>query len=199
VLTDAGYTYDGDKLIGKDGAQVSFTLQDPSGWNDYITSLQLIADSAKSIGIDAKVETPNADAWTENLNVGDFDAALHWTNAGVTPWEMYSNMFDPAYYAPLGEKASWNYGRYQNPDAAAQFTAYTDATDDAGRKTALDALQKIYVDEVPVIAVDARPAGAEYSTKFWTGWPSDDDAYANPQPTVANAAWILTKLKPAGS
>ena len=51
---------------------------------------------------------------------------------------------------------------------------------------------------MPAIVVDARPAGAEYSTKYYVGWPSDDDDYANPQPTVANAAWILTKLTPAG-
>lgn len=198
VLTDAGYTYDGDKLIGKDGKQVAFTLQVPAGWNDYVTSQQLIADSAKSIGIDASTQTPTADAWFSALNTGDFDAALHWTNTGVTPWEMYSNMFDPAYYVPVGEQAVWNYGRYQDADAQAAFRAYTDATDDAGRKAALDTIEKIFVEQVPAIAVDARPAGAEYSTKNYVGWPSDSDDYANPQPTVANVAWILTKLKPAG-
>jgi peptide/nickel transport system substrate-binding protein len=197
VLTAAGYSYQGDTLLDKSGQPVTFTLTDPSGWNDYVTDLQLISDAAKSIGIAAKVDTPTADAWTAALNTGDFDAALHWTNAGVTPWETYSNMFDPAYYQPIGQTAAWNYGRYQNADAAAAFTAYTDATDDAGRAAALDTLQKIFVEEVPTIAVDARPAGAEYSTKYYTGWPSDSDAYANPQPTVANAAWILTKLKAA--
>ncbi|ROS76602.1 ABC transporter substrate-binding protein [Cellulomonas sp. PhB143] len=197
VLTDAGYTYDGDTLKDQDGKAVKVTLSDPSGWNDYITSLQLIADSLKSIGIEADVQTPNADAWTASLNSGDFEAALHWTNGGVTPYEMYSNMFDPAYYVAPGETAAWNFGRYQNDDAAAQFTAYTDATDDAGRKAALDALQKIYVDEVPVLGIDARPAGAEYSTKYYVGWPSDDDDYANPQPTTPGVSLILTKLKPA--
>ena len=196
VLTDAGYSYEGETLIGTDGNPVTFTLQDPAGWNDYITSLQLIADSAKSIGIEASVQTPNADTWTTALEMGDFDAALHWTNTGVTPWEMYANMFSPSFYAPIGEKAAWNYGRYQNPDAEAAFTAYTDATDDAGRAEALATLQQIFVEDVPAIAVDARPAGAEYSTKYYTGWPTEEDAYANPQPTVANVAYILTKLKP---
>jgi peptide/nickel transport system substrate-binding protein len=197
VLTDAGYTFDGDKLIGKDGKQVSFTVQDPAGWNDYDSGLQLIADSAKQIGMSAKVETPTADAWTAAVNTGDFQATMHWTNAGVTPWEMYSNIFDPAYNVPLGQDAVWNYGRYQGADAAAAFKEYTDATDDAGRQTALAKIEKIFVDDAPAIAMDARPAGAEYSTKYYTGWPSDDNAYANPQPTVANVAYILTKLKPA--
>ncbi len=196
VLTDAGYTYKGDKLIGKDGNPVTFTLQDPAGWNDYITSLQLIADSAKSIGMTATVQTPNVDTWTTALATGNFDAAEHWTNFGVSPWEPYSDMFDPAYYVPIGQKASWNYGRYQNADAAAAFKAYTAATDDAGRATALAKVEQIFVDDVPAIAIDARPAGGEFSTKYYTGWPSESDAYADPEPTRANAAYILTKLKP---
>ena len=197
VLTDAGYTYDGDKLIGKDGKQVSFKLWVPAGWNDYVTSQQLIAQSAQSIGMNATTDTPTADAWFAANNTGDFDAALHWTNTGMTPFEMYSDMFDPAYYLPVGQQANWNLGRFQDDAAAAAFKAYTDATDDAGRKAALDTIQKIFVEQVPAIAVDARPAAAEYSTKYYVGWPDDGNAYANPQPTVANATWILTKLKPA--
>jgi peptide/nickel transport system substrate-binding protein len=197
VLTDAGYTYDGDKLMGKDGKQVSFKLWVPAGWNDYVTSQQLIAQSAQSIGMNATTDTPTADAWFAANNTGDFDAALHWTNTGMTPFEMYSNMFDPAYFLPVGQQANWNLGRYQDTAAAAAFKAYTDAKDDAGRKTALDTIQKIFVDQVPAIAVDARPAAAEYSTKYYVGWPDDANAYGNPQPTVANATWILTKLKPA--
>ncbi len=198
VLTDAGYTYDGDKLIGKDGQQVAFQLHVPAGWNDYVTSQQLIAQAAQSIGMDATVDTPTADAWTDANNKGDFQASLHWTNTGITPFEMYSNMFDPIYYAEVGQVANWNFGRYQNADAAAAFKAYTDASSDADRKAALDTIEDIFVEDVPAIVVDARPAGAEYSTKYYVGWPSDDDDYANPQPTVANAAWILTKLTPAG-
>lgn len=198
ILTDAGYKYSGSTLIGKDGKPVTFTLTDPAGWNDYDSGLTLIAASAKSIGIDAKVDTPTADTWTDALNTGDFQAALHWTNGGVTPWEMYSDMFDPGYYVPLGKTAVWNYGRYQNDDAKALFKQYTDATDDAGRAKALDALQKIYVEQVPTIAMDARPAGAEFSSKYYTGWPSESNAYANPQPTAPNVALILTKLKAVG-
>ena len=194
VLTDAGYTYNGSTLE-KNGAPVTFTLTDPTGWNDYDTDLQLIADSAKSIGIAAKVESPTADAWTAALNTGDYQAALHWTNAGYTPWEFYSDMFNPAYYTPIGQSASWNFGRYNDKAAADAFTAYTDATSDSGRATALDKIEKIFVEQSPALAVDARPAGAEYSTKYYTGWPTEANAYADPQPTFANAAYILTKLR----
>jgi peptide/nickel transport system substrate-binding protein len=197
LLTDAGYTYSGDKLMGKDGKQVSFTLQDPSGWNDYVTNMQLIAVAAKSIGIAASVKTPNQDAWASNMNTGDFDASEHWTNIGSTPYELYSNMFDPNYYEPLGKPATWDLGRYNDPTAKKLFTTYVNATDDATRKAALDRLQDLYVADVPAIGLDASSAVGEMSTKYWTGWPDDADPYANPQPSAGNVALILTKLKPA--
>ncbi|NNC12180.1 ABC transporter substrate-binding protein [Planctomonas sp. JC2975] len=197
VLTDAGYTYNGNTLIGKDGTPVAFTISAPAGWNDYDLGLTLIQASALSIGINVTIENPTADAWTDSLNTGNFQAAIHWTNGGVTPWESYADMFDPAYYVPIGQEAVWNYGRYQNDAAKSLFTAYTDATDDADRTKALDALQKIFVEDVPAIAMTAHRAGAETSTQYYTGWPSDSNPYANPQPTMGNVALILTKLKAA--
>ena len=197
LLTDAGYTYNGKTLIGKNGRPVTFTLTDPAGWSDYDAGLGLISSAALSIGIDAKVETPGADAWTTALSTGDFQAALHWTNISVSPWETYADMFDPNYYAPIGQNAVWNFGRFQNDDAKTLFSQYTNATDDSTRKQALDGLQKIFVEQVPALAMDARPSGAEFSTSYYTGWPSDKNAYANPQPTMPNVALILTRLKPA--
>jgi peptide/nickel transport system substrate-binding protein len=195
LLTGAGYTYSGNKLM-KDGKQVSVTLQDPSGWSDYITDLQLISTSFASIGIDAKVTTPTVDAWTANLNVGDFDAAIHWTDGGATPYQTYSSMFDPNYYQPLGKTATWDLGRYNNPEAKAAFDEYTSATTDAARQTALNKLQDIYEKDMPAIGVNQRPSAAEYSTKYYTGWPTADDPYADPQPTNSNISLVFTKLKP---
>src|SRR5690606_35519021 len=47
ILEDAGYTWDGDALIDPDAEPVSFTLQVPQGWNDYVTGVSLIADQVK--------------------------------------------------------------------------------------------------------------------------------------------------------
>jgi peptide/nickel transport system substrate-binding protein len=59
VLTDAGYTWKDGALIDPSGNPVSFTLQDPQGWNDYVTGIQLVATQIKNtLGADAKVATP---------------------------------------------------------------------------------------------------------------------------------------------
>ncbi|NTW41791.1 MAG: ABC transporter substrate-binding protein, partial [Cellulomonadaceae bacterium] len=63
VLTDAGYTWDGDTLVDPDGEKVTFELSVPQGWNDYVTGISLIADSAKTLGVEATVNTPDSDTW----------------------------------------------------------------------------------------------------------------------------------------
>ncbi len=98
---------------------------------------------------------------------------------------------------PVGETASWNFGRFDSKEATEALQTYANTTDDAERKAALATLQKIQVEQVPAIPSIGRPAGAEYSTKYWTGWPTTEDAYADPQPTGKNVALILSKLKPA--
>ena len=197
VLADAGYKLDGATLKDPSGTAVTFKLTDPTGWSDYLTSLQLVADAVKPLGITATVEGMNADAWFAAIANGDFQATMHWTDAGATPWDMYSDIMDGAQYVALGQKANWNFGRFQNADATKALATFATSTDKAARKTALDMAQKVFVEQVPAIAMVARPTAAEFSTKNYVGWPSADDPYNQPQPTGPQASQILMKLKPA--
>ncbi|GAB3398093.1 ABC transporter substrate-binding protein [Schumannella luteola] len=196
VLTDAGYTYSGDKLMDPSGNPVTFTLVDPAGWSDYLASLQIISDNVKKIGIDAKVETATVDNWTAAVQNGDFQATLHWTNTGATPWDIYSNIMDGTQLKPIGTTANWNFGRFDSPEATQALAAYANTTDDAERTTAMNTLQKIFVEQVPAIPVAAGPMGAEYSTKHFTGWPDEKDPYAVSQPTQPSISQVLMKLEP---
>lgn len=197
VLTDAGYTWDGDALVDPDGEKVSFKLTNPQGWTDYLDALGIIAEGAKKLGAEASVDPVVADTWSNQIiNLGDFQASLHWTDGGSTPWNLYANIMDGASYAPLGEQANWNFGRYQNDDVTAALADFKSATSDADRAAALAIVQKHFVDDVPGLVIWSRPAVAQYSTANYTGFPTDDDPYANPQPTGPQAALILTKLKP---
>lgn len=196
VLMDAGYTYSGDKLMDPSGNPVTFTLADPAGWADYLTALQIISENVKEIGIDATVDAPNVDTWNTNVATGQFDAILHWTDSGSTPWNIYSNIMDGLQLKPLGETAAWNFGRYDSQEATDALAEYATASSDDARTAALEKIQQIFVDEVPAIVTTARPALAEYSTKYYTGWPDEDNPYMSPDPTQPGAALILMSLEP---
>ncbi|MET4158987.1 ABC transporter substrate-binding protein [Agromyces sp. PvR057] len=198
VLTDAGYTYDGDKLVDPDGEPVSFALTNPSGWTDYLDALGIIAEGAKSLGAEATVDAIVQDTWfNDTIPFGNFQASLHWTDGGSTPWNLYSNIMDGASYVPLGETANWNFGRYKNDEVTKALSTFKSTTDEGERQASLDVVQKHYVEDVPGIVIWSRPAVAQYSTQNYTGFPTSEDPYANPQPTGPQAALILSKLTPS--
>ncbi len=198
VLTDAGYTWDGSgALVDPDGEKVAFTLQNPTGWTDYLDALGIISEGAKKLGVDAPVEGVVQDTWFNDIiPLGNFQASLHWTDGGSTPWNMYSNIMDGASYVPVGEPATWNFGRYQDDEVTQALADFKAGTSDEDRAAALDVVQKHFVQDVPGLVIWSRPAVAQYSTVNYTGFPTDDDPYANPQPTGPQAALILSKLTP---
>ena len=197
LLEGAGYTWSGDALIDPDGEPVSFVLTNPSGWTDYLDALGIIAEGAAALGAEATVEPIVADTWfNDTIPFGNFQASLHWTDGGSTPWNMYSNIMDGASYVPLGETATWNYGRYQNAEVTEALARFKAGTSEEDRQAALDVVQQRFVEDVPGLIIWSRPAVAQYSTANYTGFPTAEDPYANPQPTGPQAALILSKLTP---
>lgn len=197
LLTDAGYTWDGDALVDPDGEPVAFTLQVPQGWNDYVTGISLIADQVKeTLGADAKVDTPDVDTWWAAKRTGDFDAIMHWTDGGTTPYDLYSDTMDGRWLL-AGDEVDYNFGRYENPEVTELLNTYATSSSDEDRTAALEQIQKTFVEDVPVIPVGTHPVLGEYNTRNYVGWPSEDDQYATADPLQPSAAMVLTKLKPA--
>jgi peptide/nickel transport system substrate-binding protein len=156
-----------------------------------------VKDNLSKIGIAATVEKANQDAWFKNVEEGKFDATFRWTNGGSTPFDIYQTVMDGSLLQPVGKASpGGNFGRFNNPEATAALTAYKNASDDAARKTALDTLQKVFVEQVPMIPVGADNIGMAYSTKNWSGWPDDSNPYGAGQPTQANALDVILHLKP---
>ncbi|MGK5643402.1 ABC transporter substrate-binding protein, partial [Streptomyces sp. URMC 126] len=86
----------------------------------------------------------------------------------------YQHVMDGELYQPLGKAApGGNFGRFRNEAATKALKEYANASDESTRTEALNELQRIMVEEVPLIATAAAPIGAEYSTRNWVGWPSE--------------------------
>ena len=170
----------------------------PQGWNDYVTGISLIADSVKTLGVTATVDTPDQDTWWAAKSDGDFQAILHWTDTGATPYDLYSDIMDGRWLVAEGEAADFNFGRYDSPEATAALAAYADATSttharsrprDASRSSSSTTSRRCRSARVR--------SSARYNTRNYAGWPSEDDPYAPADPTQPTAVYILTQLKPA--
>jgi peptide/nickel transport system substrate-binding protein len=191
---------DGKTLSDPSGKPVKLILTDPSGWSDYQTSLEIVKDNLAQIGIAATVDKANQDAWFKNVEEGKFDATFRWTNGGSTPWDLYQTIMDGSLLQPIGKASpAGNFGRFNNPQATEAIKAYANAADDAARTAALATIEKVFVEQVPMIPVGADNIGMAYSTKNWVGWPDDSNPYSAGQPTQANALDVVLHLKPAGS
>jgi peptide/nickel transport system substrate-binding protein len=200
LLTGAGYTYDGNTLKDKSGKPVKITLTDPAGWSDYQTSLEIVKDNLSKIGITATVDKANQDAWFKAVEEGNFEATFRWTEGGATPYDIYRTVMDGAQLKPIGTASpAGNFGRFNSPEATAALRAYANATDEAARTTAMNTLQKIFVDQMPMIPVGADNIGGAYSTKNWVGWPDSANPYGAMQPTQPNALDVVLHLRPNGS
>ena len=200
VLTDAGFKLNGTTLTDPSGQPVKLTLTDPAGWSDYQTSLEIVKDNLSQIGIAATVEKANQDAWFKNVEEGKFDATFRWTNGGSTPYDIYQTVMDGDLLQPVGKASpAGNFGRFNSPEATAAIKAFREATDDAARTAAMNTMQKVFVEQTPMIPVGADNVGMAYSTKNWVGWPDDTNPYGAGQPTQANALDVVLHLKPATS
>jgi peptide/nickel transport system substrate-binding protein len=199
-LASAGFKLEGDTLKDPTGKPVTMKLTDPAGWSDYITDLEIIKDNLSQIGIKATVDKANQDSWFKAIDEGNFDAAMHWTNGGATPFDIYQNIMDGKILKPVGKGGvSGNYGRFNSPEATKALDEYANAKDESARTAALNTLQKIMVEQMPVIPTSASNVGGLYSTKHWVGWPDESNQYAPAQPTQQNALQIVLNLKPAGA
>jgi len=177
LLTDAGYTGVGTALMDPDGNPVTFTLSVPQGWSDYVTGSTLIVDEVKALGVEATLNTPDADSWWANRSNGNFDAILHWTDTGSTPFDIYDNTMGGRWLEPIGEPADYNFGRFENPEIDGLLNTFSTATTDAERTEALAGIQRIFVDEVPTMPVGTRPFIISYNDRNYTGWPDAANPY----------------------
>ncbi|AEV87556.1 peptide ABC transporter substrate-binding protein [Actinoplanes sp. SE50] len=200
LLAGAGYKLDGTTLKDKSGKPVTIKLSDPAPWSDYQTTLEIIKGNLAEIGIAATVEKPNQNVWDQNVQKGDFGGVMRWTNGGSTPFDIYQTVMDGDLLKPIGELAQQgNFGRFKSPEATAALKAYANATSDADRTTALATLQKIFVEQAPMLPIGSDNVGGAISTKNWVGWPSEADQYAPLQPTQSGALDVIMHLKPANS
>ena len=143
------------------------------------------------------MDKANQDAWFKAFDEGNFEAGMHWTNGGATPYDIYENIMNGAILKPVGTGGvAGNYGRFNSPEATKALQEYANAEDEATRTAALNTLQKIMVEQMPIIPTSVQRR-SQYSTKNWVGWPTEADPYASPQPTQQNSLEIVLKLAEA--
>lgn len=202
ILEAAGYTKDAKGYYGKNGKAISLDLFSPDGWTDYNDAAKLIAEQAGKAGIKITPRTVSeAEYWTPVTN-GDFQMAMYGLTQSVVadPFSNYDQYFFGKSTAKVGDGPTrgQNYSRYSNATVDAAIEAAGATNDQATKKAEYGKIQAQIAVDLPYIPVVLNASQAFFNTKAFTGWPSDDNLYADPLPYLSVApAIILLNLKPA--
>jgi len=182
-----------------DGTRLGpFKVECPYGWTDWQTALELVAQSAKDVGIEINTEFPDAPVLFDRIPNGDFELALWFVNgvSPASPWIRFRDVLDSRGVPPVGQQAFWNYNRYSNPAVADLLDRAAASQNEAEQKELFAELDRIFMQDAPAIPLMYRPLEFyEYNESVWTGFPNADNPVAPPQQGGAGIR-ILYVIKP---
>jgi peptide/nickel transport system substrate-binding protein len=192
ILEAAGYKKGSDGIFaGKDGKPLSFKISVVAGWTDWVTTSQIISSNLKAVGIDASVNVVTYNDYITALAQGDYDSAISWTTTGPTPYYLYNALLSGTNTAPVGQKATSNWERWNDQTTNKLLLQYASSPDAATQQQAIAGLQKVMVEQVPSIPLVYGAIWYEYNTTHFTGWPDQNNPYAMPAPYSAPDAEIV--------
>ena len=197
LMTDAGFTKNGDGLWEKDGATVPAVIQGFEGIHSDI--VPVLVEMLKAGGFDASVNF-GTDAYN---NMADGKPGLYMFGHGASTVDPYAvlDLYSSRNAKPIGTTAGNNsFARYSNPDmdALLDTMAPLSADDPAFQEAAAKAMGIYWKDTIdcPIIQWLHR---IPYNQTYWTNWPTA----ANPAMGENGAFWaetgmlVITGLKKA--
>ncbi|ACZ29301.1 extracellular solute-binding protein family 5 [Xylanimonas cellulosilytica DSM 15894] len=204
LLADAGYEdSDGDGYVENlDGSEMNLELIVPAGWTDWMDAAQIIAESAGEAGIHITNATPDSGAVDDARTTGNFDLVMNnWAQMSNTPWTYYNYLFS----MPIQDSMwSGNFGRWDATEAFAKVNDLARAQSGSPEfQAAISDLQRISLEEMPMIPMWYNGLWSQVTDGTWTNWPSSDGP-VTAFPSTWHGYWemggleMLASLTPAG-
>ncbi|HWM18539.1 MAG TPA: ABC transporter substrate-binding protein, partial [Ilumatobacteraceae bacterium] len=205
LLRSAGFTEDGDGWTMPNGEPFEFTLMVPA--EGVINRLGVIAAqmwSEAGVPVTAEVQEPWSNAWNRQ-QAGDYEANVAWsveTWGGHPDLSFFLDSYHSSYIVEPGEvQPPRNWMRWENPELDRIIEEIrTVPFDDVERNVELGReFVRLHLQEMPNIPVMSYNVFVAMSERYWTGYPTTENPYANPVNNWGNSRYILTQLEPVGS
>jgi peptide/nickel transport system substrate-binding protein len=202
VLDAAGWVKGADGVRSKGGQRLTLSIQTVTGWSDFISLNDAMAQQVREAGIELKPGQLSYNEWNNNLVQGKFQLSLDSIGLGpsANPYYNYNQRYSTGTTRKVGESASnaGNYARYSNPVVDRALAAAAATNDEATQKQQYATIQQEIVRDLPYIPIYVNSMLTEFNTSRATGWPTEDNKYAVPATwKVWDNGVVLTSLKPA--
>ncbi|WP_158621297.1 ABC transporter substrate-binding protein [Streptomyces triticirhizae] len=201
LLEEAGWTMGSDGIYVRDGERLSMNVQVTTGYTDYITALDAMAQQAKAAGIELVTRQVANSENTSSQGLGNFELAISgiFQGRGPDPYYIYETYFSSENTGPVGESINpyGNVVRYSNPEVDEALVAAASTEDMAVRAEQYAIIQEHIVEDMPYIPVVNNISFATYSTERVTGFPTEDDLWASPDVIGAPSnGLVIQRLRP---
>lgn len=205
-LTQAGYKKDSKGFYADaSGKEIAFSVDVPGAWSDWAQDVQNIVNDLQKAGINATTNFQSGyTPYYTAISTGAYDAAISWTNSGSTPYFDYQGLLQSS--SGVGKVVSGTNFERWNAQTGGQYATQIDAdlakyeasSDQATQIAAIQDIETIAVNQLPVLPLTANVAWDEYTTTNWTGWPTAQSPYGYGSPyTAPDFEMVILKLTPA--
>ncbi|KAB8144096.1 ABC transporter substrate-binding protein [Chloroflexia bacterium SDU3-3] len=200
LLDAAGLAKGGDGMRTlSDGTPLVYDINVVSGWSDWVSACNIIAQNLKAVGINASVKSYDYSAWYDRVQKGEFDISIGWSNGGATPLNYYRGQMSKTTVKAVGESSDQNWHRFGLDEADKLLGDFAATSDEAEQVKIAEQLEQLFSDNAPAIPLFPGPAWYEFNTSRFTGWPSKDNPFAQGSPFGSGTPeqlLVMTSVQP---
>lgn len=181
ILDEAGWEVGSDGIREKEGERLSMTIQTVSGWSDYITINDTLAQQLAEVGIELRPTQLSWNEWNDNQINGTFELSLDSIGLGASsnPYFTYDPRYASHSSAPVGEAAlGQNIARYHNDAVDEAILTASQTADEDAQAEQFAVVQEHIAEDMPYIPIYVNSTLTEFNTSRATGWPTNEDPYA---------------------
>ncbi len=197
LLLKNGFTYKGSQLIDPKGHPVTMEFLPTFNALEGVILSQFFT----ALSINVNLKQLQFAVYFDLINRGKFDVVDSWGfGLGPTPYHIYAPYFRKSFVYPIGMAIQTGYdpGRWWDPQMEDLFKRFPLMSDPAQQKLLGYQMQRIFVANLPMIPTVGYVIASNYSTLYYTGFPTTEDNYAAAQPIGfdSDSQLILTRLRP---
>jgi len=175
TLKNAGFKQDSSGIfVDKNGKEFSFNLDTVTGYTDWDTMSQIIAQDLKNVGIKINVQQKAFASYANDRSSLGFDLLIGGMFDGPTPFYLYNTHLNSANLSPNG----WDWEHWNNTQTDQLLNQYATTTNPSVQMQAIQSLETIFAQNLPTIPLVNAADWYEYSTKNFTGFPDQSNPYA---------------------
>ncbi len=123
-------------------------------------------------------------AWNADVADGDFQLTMHWSNGGITPYNLYDGWLDSTLAS--GSSATGDYERLNDAQINADLAKLSGDDTVSAQAADLAPIEKYVAQNLPVIPTTTAADWFEYNSQNFVGWPTQQAPYDSGQPSGTN-------------